>query len=75
MSKVEFAEVYNPGSWPTEWNNISETKTTGSPYSEITDSSEVYSGDDSHEANYKREICYWSSPRGRAGVGLSLIHI
>ena len=60
MSKVEPAEVYNPGSWPTEWNNISETKTTGSPYSEITDSSEVYSGDDSHEANYKREICYWS---------------
>ena len=69
MSKIECAEVYNPWSWPTTWEVGIEYTTSLNPYSEIKDNDEIYEGDDSHEQHYKREICYWSSPRGRSGSG------
>ena len=81
MSKRKFtleekvtAEIYNPCCFPDgdEFGRepaVIDTSSMPCPYSKITEECEVYIGDSSYEQNYKREILYWASVKGRQGTG------
>ena len=81
MSKRKFtleekilSEIYNPCCFPDgdEFGRepaIIDTSHMPCPYSKITEDCEVYIGNSSYEQNYKREILYWSTAKGRQGTG------